>query len=164
METKNLSLTYLHFDSFEDLTSEDQELVESAKEAMESSYSPYSKFSVGAAIRLANGIIVTGSNQENAAYPSGLCAERVAFFSAASQFPKVAIQSVAVVAKPHSAKKLVPVTPCGACRQVMAEYEMRQQLPIRIMMTGNKNTIQMFHQVSDLLPMMFHSQHLTHKE
>ena len=119
---KNLSLTidYLEYDSIDELSAEDKNLMQQAHEAGKSAYAPYSNFSVGAAVLLENGVIVKGSNQENAAYPTGLCAERVAIFSAAAQFPGVAFKTIAITAKSSKISVSNPVTPCGGCRQAIS--------------------------------------------
>ena len=130
----------------------EQALVLAARKALDSAYAPYSQFQVGAALLLENGAVVSGSNQENAAYPSGLCAERVAFFSAGSQHPNIPILSVAITTSYPLAQ---PVSPCGACRQVMAEYELKQDQPIRVILVAHDGSIMVLDRVRDLLPMYF---------
>ena len=141
------------------LPAEDQELLSTALKATETAYAPYSHFRVGAALRLANGQIITGSNQENAAYPSGLCAERVALFSAFAKFPHQELQTIAIAATsqtqdgdflqtPH------PITPCGACRQVILEYATRNTIPVRVLMAGTKE-IWLVEDARTLLPFAF---------
>lgn len=132
------------------------ELMEAAKEAVKNAYAPYSGFKVGAAVRLDDGRIVTGSNQENAAYPAGLCAERVALFAAASQFPDIKIKAISVAAENRNGES-TPVTPCGSCRQVMLEYETRQGEPVEILLPGPDMTILHFSRTADLLPFGFNS-------
>ena len=139
-----------------DLTDEEQQLLTSAIEATERSYAPYSKFRVGAAVRLADGTIVKGSNQENAASPSGLCAERTALFAAGAQHPGVPIVSMAIAGGPGMTLCDEPATPCGSCRQVMAEYQMTGGRPISVIMTGAR-AIWKFDSVDDVLPLIFHS-------
>lgn len=119
---------YEVYDNLEELNAQDAELLQYAHKAAENAYAPYSRFHVGAAVRLANGKIVSGNNIENAAYPSGLCAERVTLFSVQAQYPGVAVEAIAVTA--HSEKTLVdePIAPCGACRQVMVEVEKLSQV------------------------------------
>ena len=134
----------------------DKELLEQAWQACDSAYAPYSNFHVGASVRLANDVITKGNNQENAAFPSGLCAERVAVFAASASYPGVAVHSIAVVAKTEKFNLPYPVTPCGACRQVMAEYEMLSGQPIRILLQGNSDTIWLIDGIANLLPLMFH--------
>src|ERR1044072_5936200 len=113
----------------DELDAESKYLVHKAKESLSHAYAPYSKFMVSAAVLLENGTIITGTNQENAAYPSGMCAERVALYAMASHHPESRIVKMAIVAKRKSGKDLVPATPCGSCRQVMLEYELRQDQP-----------------------------------
>jgi cytidine deaminase len=141
--------------SFGELNEEDRNLVETAREATRKSYAPYSKFHVGAAALLENGIVVTGNNQENVAYPSGLCAERTALFYANSQYPEVAIKALAIAARhadgtPHQGI----ITPCGACRQVMMESEKRSGTPMRILLCGEKE-VYVMESVKSLLPLSF---------
>ena len=121
---------------FEELTDSDKRLIEAAKEATKRSYAPYSHFHVGAAAMLDDGTIVTGSNQENAAYPSGLCAERTTLFHAGSEYPDKAVTTLAIAASNSEGFTEQPVTPCGACRQVMLEAEQRYLRPIRMLMYG----------------------------
>jgi cytidine deaminase len=160
MDKKEFKFQYQSYSSLTELTSTDANLLTEAKEAIKTSYSPYSQFAVGAAVLLANGKIVKGSNQENAAYPSGLCAERVALFSAASQYPGIAVESIAIAinAKNHNTDS--PIAPCGACRQVMIEYEHLHQHPMRVIMHGEGGNINAIDQARDLLPFDFHADHL----
>lgn len=132
---------------------EDQRLLEAAHRASKSAYSPYSKFNVGAAVRMMSGQIVQGSNQENAAYPSGLCGERVAFFAAGAQCPGDSIISAAVVT--DCTMPVMEFSPCGGCRQVMIETEERQQSAIRFLMQTCDSTVLIAHSVSQFLPMAF---------
>lgn len=135
-----------------ELSSEDSALVKKASEIRANAYAPYSAFNVGAAIVLDNGEIVCGTNQENAAYPSGLCAERVAIFYASTIYPSRKILSVAVVGgKEHE----VEASPCGSCRQVLLEYEMKQKSPIRVLFRGKGTDIVISNSVSALLPFPF---------
>ena len=144
----------IHSLQYDELTPQDRELMDKAKEATSRSYAPYSKFSVGAAALLKNGVIVTGTNQENAAYPSGLCAERVAMFSAKSTYPDARITAIAIAAKDSKGFTSNPVTPCGACRQVMSEYEKQGGTPIRILMFGSEK-IFIAKDTATLLPLAF---------
>ena len=139
----------------EELDTAKQHLILKAKEQVHKAYAPYSEFYVGAAIELENGEIFTGNNQENSAYPSGLCAERVAIFSAASNYPGIAIESIAVVARTDVFGLKHPVTPCGGCRQVMAEYESLSGKPIKIWMQGSDGMVWMVQGIRNLLPLMF---------
>lgn len=160
MNKHSLTVAYLEADGISELASDDKELLKEAWSACDSAYAPYSHFHVGAALRLANGIIFKGNNQENSAYPSGLCAERVAVFSASATHPGIAIQSIAVVAKTDTFDLANPVTPCGACRQVIAEYEMLSGQPIRIMLQGNSEKIWILEGIKNLLPLLFHGEEL----
>lgn len=141
--------------TYDELNASDRELIDAAREATYSSYSPYSHFSVGAAARLANDTVVCGSNQENAASPSGLCAERTTLFYANSRYPDQAIKTLAIAARNEQGKFLEgPITPCGACRQVMLEMETRYRQPMRILLYGEKEIYEM-QKVGDLLPFSF---------
>lgn len=153
MKEKNINLTVKVY-QFEELHEEDQILIESAKAATARSYSPYSNFQVGAAVRLSNGTVITGSNQENASYPLSLCAERTALFYANSQHPFYAVETLAVAA--YSNKKFIrqPITPCGACRQVMLETENRFKQPIRVLLYGT-DCVYEVEQATYLLPLSF---------
>ncbi len=131
------------------------ELLEHAKNAVDNAYSPYSKFSVGAAVRLKNGVVVTGNNQENVAYPSGLCAERVALFYANSKYPDVPVTDLLIIAKSNKTEiSELPVTPCGACRQVMQETESRYHQDMRVILAGREELWE-FKNGSQLLPLSF---------
>lgn len=150
----------IRFDSLVDLSNEFQTLIKEANKALETSYSPYSGFSVGAAIKLKSGAIVLGSNQENIAYPSGLCAERVALFSVGVNYPNEEIETIAIVAKSIHGEVTDPVTPCGACRQVMIEFESNQNDSISVLMMGNQGEIWLSKSVNNLIPFYFSSPHV----
>ncbi len=139
----------------EELNEQDRILVQRAKDATYNSYSPYSHFSVGAAVRIANGEVYSGSNQENAAFPSGLCAERCVLFYAHAQYPEEVVETIAIAAR-HSDGRFAegPISPCGACRQVLAETEYRNKKPLRILLYGTRGTL-VFENVESLLPFMF---------
>jgi len=141
---------------FDELSDEYKNLINKAKEQTENAYAPYSKFHVGAAALLENGEIVAGSNQENAAYPSGLCAERVAVFYANSRFPDVAVKALAVAAWTNGKFLAQPVTPCGACRQVLLETENRFKKDIPVLLYGTES-VYLIEKVKDLLPLSFNS-------
>lgn len=160
MKKKELNILFEQYDSVNELKAEDSNLLKAAGEAANSAYAPYSGFRVGAAVLLENGIVVKGSNQENAAYPSGLCAERVALFSAASQYPGVKIKSIAVTAFLKNKTTPQPASPCGDCRQVMAEYEHRYASDFRFIMIASENKILISPNVKSLLPFMFSSDSL----
>lgn len=138
----------------DELSDEEQELVDAAIAATHNSYARYSHFCVGAAVRLQNGLIVIGANQENAAFPSGLCAERTAIFAAQAQHPDQPITTLAIAARNENGLMKKPVTPCGSCRQVILEIEDRYQQPVRILLYGTDG-IYRIRSVQDLLPLCF---------
>lgn len=146
--------------SIDELSESDKQLLIEAKKSVETAYAPYSGFHVGAAIKLSNGQVVTGSNQENAAYPSGLCAERVALFYAHAQHPGIGVDTIAISVKSKSQVVREPVSPCGACRQVIAEYENLQQKPVRIIMSGETGEVYISGSIENLLPLVFNKKHL----
>lgn len=137
-----------------ELTSAEQSLVEKAKQAVENAYAPYSNFYVGSAVLLQNGNVIKGSNQENAAYPSGLCAERVAIFSAGANHPNEKIVQIAIAAKPEKAVDYVAASSCGNCRQAMMEYQSRQEEPIELLFVRPDDLV-LKTTVRDLLPFGF---------
>ena len=143
------------FDSVQELPDEIQNLMKLAVEIRKNAYAPYSKFRVGTALLLDNGKIVLGSNQENAAYPSGLCAERVAIFQAGSIYPKAKIIKMAITAASDTNKTSSPIPPCGSCRQSIAEYEIKQETPIEIYFMGEIGAIYKSDSLKNLLPFMF---------
>lgn len=152
---KDLTITaVIKVYSYDELSVADQTLMTAAMEATERSYAPYSHFSVGAAALLANGTVVTGTNQENAAYPSGLCAERTTLFYANSQYPDQPVTTLAIAARTERDFIPTPIPPCGACRQVILETEKRYDHPIRILLYG-KECIYEIHGIGDLLPLSF---------
>ncbi|MEA1785942.1 cytidine deaminase [Arenibacter sp. GZD96] len=155
MKKRQVSFEVLVYDSFKDLPSEDQHLMTVAIEAREKAYAPYSNFYVGAAVYLSNGRIISGNNQENAAYPSGLCAERVTIFYAASQYPQAQMKRMAISASSQSQVVKTPVAPCGNCRQTLAEYENKQQEPIEILFMGQEGQVIKCNSISNLLPFAF---------
>jgi cytidine deaminase len=154
-----INITINEYSNIGQLSTEEQNLIRKALDAAEFSYSPYSGFNVGAAILLENKEIITGNNQENAAYPDGLCAERVALFYANSRFPDVPITCIAIAAKTVSGITEGPVTPCGSCRQSLIETENRFSKPIRVIMMGKKKIFSV-DSVRDLLPLSFDSSFL----
>lgn len=160
MTEKNISFKYEEYNSIEELNSENKHLLDEATKASLNAYAPYSKFNVGAAIKCNDGTITIGSNQENAAYPSGLCAERVAIFAAMSQNPNAHIEKVAITIKSHNGNSLEPVAPCGACRQVIAEYEHKQGKKIEIIFSGESGRTIIINGISNLLPFTFNSDNL----
>jgi cytidine deaminase len=162
MKKLSLTIDYLEYDSIDELTAEDKSLMQQAHEAGKSAYAPYSNFSVGAAVLLENGVVVKGSNQENAAYPTGLCAERVAVFSAGSNYPGVAIKTIAITAKSSRIKVESPVTPCGDCRQAISEYEVLYNKPIRFLLMGETGKVLELKNVGSLLPLRFEGKNAFH--
>ncbi len=154
MKKITLSIVYEEYDSLQELAESDRRLMEQAIAAAKGAYAPYSHFQVGAAVRLASGKVVTGANQENAAYPSGLCAERTALFYAHAQYPDDPITAIAIVAMVNGQLTESLTYPCGACRQVLAETQMRAKAPVRILV-GSQKQVLVFHQVEDLLPFIF---------
>lgn len=141
--------------AYDELCEADRKLVDAAKESTQSSYAPYSQFQVGAAALLSDGTIISGSNQENAAYPSGLCAERTTLFFANAAHPNKAVEALAVAAYTNGKFTNVPVPPCGACRQVMLEVEQRYHQPIRILLYGTEGTYVVEGGIRELLPLIF---------
>ena len=155
--TKNiLEITYEQYGSVEELSAADRELAEAAVQAIGGSYAPYSKFNVGAAVRMSDGTIVTGANQENAAYPSGLCAERTAMFYANAHYPDKAMTAIAIAASQNGILCEEPATPCGQCRQVMAEYQTKGGQPMSIILVGSK-VVYKFDRVECVFPFLFAS-------
>lgn len=155
MNTLSFSISYEAFEGIAELDAGDQILCKKAEEALATSYSPYSKFKVGTAILLADGQIVLGSNQENVAYPSGLCAERVALFAIGANNPNAVIKTMAITAFTHNFKIENPVTSCGSCLQVMAECEKRQNSPIEVLFYCIGGQIIKVKSVKSLLPFGF---------
>ena len=156
MTEKQINIRFHEYSSMEELSKEDKELALAAIEAMRGSYAPYSHFNVGAAVRLSNGIIVKGANQENAAFPSGLCAERTAMFSAGATYPDKAMVSIAIAGGVMGRLAKAPATPCGGCRQVMAQYQLKGGQDMSVLMVGN-GQIWKFDRVDDILPLIFDS-------
>lgn len=155
MNTHQFTLTYQQYDDITALNEADQLLCEKAKTALSSSHSPYSKFKVGTAILLANGDVVLGSNQENVAYPSGLCAERVALFHIGANYPNAVIKAMAITAHTENFVIENPVTSCGGCLQVMIEMEKRQQKPIAVIFYCLNGKVIKVDSVKTLMPFAF---------
>ena len=152
---RQLSVEYEFFESWKELSAEDQELVTNAYDVMDSAYAPYSKFKVGASLRLSNDQIINGSNQENVAYPSGLCAERVALFYAGANYPDSEVETLCVVAKGDLLPHEQLLSPCGGCRQVMMETESRQEKDIRVILVSQNDNAVIFRSSKSLLPLAF---------
>jgi len=153
MEKKHIDFVYEVL-QFSELSLESQQLIESAKEATKKSYAPYSGFKVGAAILLDNGVVVTGTNQENVAYPSGMCAERVSIYAANANYPDAAPKAIAIAAFTNGDFTDFPVTPCGACRQVMVETEKRFEKSFEVLMYSTKGVVRV-NNAGDLMPLVF---------
>lgn len=154
MKELNVNIRF-HLHAYDELSSLDRELIDTARQATYRSYAPYSHFSVGAAARLMNGQIISGSNQENAAYPSGLCAERTTLFYANANHPDTAVETLAIAARNERGEFVDdPIAPCGACRQVMLETERRYGHPLRILLDGQKGICEV-QKATDLLPLSF---------
>ena len=151
---KRIIETNIEVYSYEELEVSKQQLINKAKEQVLKAYAPYSEFHVGAAVELENGEIFAGSNQENSAYPSGLCAERVAMYFANAQFPEVAVKTLAIAAYTNGKFLEEPVTPCGSCRQVLLETEQRFEKDITILLYGSNHIFQLDN-VKQLLPLCF---------
>ena len=143
------------YDSLNELPKEVQNLMDEAIKIRKTAYAPYSKFHVGTAFLLENGEVITGNNQENAAYPSGMCAERVAVWQAASRFPDVRIKIITITASSKQNPVTEPVAPCGGCRQALSEYEIKQDADIEIYFMGETGQIIKTESLHDLLPLAF---------
>jgi len=159
MVQKDIHTIVLEYESEYELEPVDQKLVHQAKLSTDNAYAPYSNFKVGAAVLLENGKMIHGNNQENAAYPSGLCAERVALFFANSNFPEIKVRRIAIAAKNGEDFTKLPITPCGSCRQVILETQNRFELPIKIILYGT-DKVQIIEDASTLLPISFNDQFL----
>lgn len=155
MKEVKIESTLFVFENLEELPKDVAFLIQKAIEARGKAYAPYSNFNVGAAILLDNGEIITGSNQENASYPSGLCAERTAIYYAGSQFPAAKIVRMAISATSATKPTTSPIPPCGACRQAIAEYEIKQETPIEIYFMGETGAITKSASLANLLPLIF---------
>lgn len=156
MTEKELNISYREYASAGEMEPADRELVEAAVRATGGSYAPYSNFNVGAAVRLSDGRVFCGSNQENAAFPSGLCAERTAMFYASATCPDTPMVSIAIAGVQNGELCECPATPCGACRQVMAEYQKKGGMDMSVILAG-RSKIWKFNRIDDLLPLIFNS-------
>jgi cytidine deaminase len=143
------------YDSADELPEQDALLVREARKVTGNAYAPYSNFNVGAIAQLSNGKTVTGTNQENAAYPVGICAERVLLSTAASIFPNIAIDTIAISYDNKNGKSDRPISPCGICRQTLLEFEERVKQPIRLILSGLEGKIYIIQKASQLLPLSF---------
>ncbi len=157
MKKMELQFSYTAYESIQELNAADQELMNAAKSATGLAYAPYSKFRVGAAARLENGVILKGSNQENASFPVGICAERVLLSVASSLYPEVPILEMAISYKNEMGKSDNPISPCGICRQSLLEFEMKTQQSIRLLLAGETGAVYEVPKAHDLLPLGFTS-------
>ena len=156
MTNNEIKIAYQEFDSIDQLLPKDRELAQAAIDATKLSYAPYSNFNVGAAVMFEDGEIIKGANQENAAYPSGLCAERTALFYASASRPDKPMSAIAIAASQNGTLLQNPATPCGACRQVMAQYQLKSGRPMMTLLIGAEK-IWKFEKIDDLLPLIFDS-------
>ena len=155
MKKIQLSTSITLFESVDELPKDVQDLMNEAVKIRDTAYAPYSQFHVGAAFLLENGQVITGNNQENAAYPSGMCAERVAVWKASSEFPDVKIEKIVITASSVNNPVTEPVAPCGGCRQTLSEYEIKQESKIEIYFMGETGRIIKTDSLHDLLPLAF---------
>lgn len=149
------SFEYLSYPDHTALSKEDQQLLQEARAVTKHAHAPYSNFHVGAAILLANGASVKGTNQENASYPAGICAERVTLSAASSMYPGIAIDTIAISYDNQNGSSETPISPCGICRQTLAEYENRQEQPIRVILSGQSGPVYVIQTALHLLPFVF---------
>ena len=155
MKDKVFKFQYTIFDSIDELVKEDAQLLENARNVTEFAYSPYSNFRVGAYAKLVNGEMVSGTNQENAAYPAGICAERTLMSVASSLFPGVGIDTIAISYHNSNGKSDAPISPCGICRQSFVEFQQRTGNVIRIILSGMEGKVLIIENANDLLPFVF---------
>jgi len=161
MQKKAIAFSLEVYANKSELATTDAQLLEMAINARKKAYAPYSNFFVGAAVLLEDGTMVLGNNQENASYPSGLCAERVAMFHAAANHPNAIIKAIAISASPKAQELSHPAGPCGNCRQAMAEYEQKQKTSISVIMSGSSGEVYKCRAVQDLLPLAFNNSFLS---
>lgn len=155
MKKEKIELTYTVYNDISELNELDEWLLSEAREVTKQAYAPYSNFHVGAVAKLANGEIVAGSNQENASFPAGLCAERVLLASSSTLYPNTAIEVMAISYHSEQGSNDHPVTPCGICRQTLQEFEDRMQKPIRLILAGMEGKVFIFEKAGLLLPLAF---------
>ena len=160
MQKKKISFELSEFQSPQELEKGLQQLLQAAEESRADAYAPYSNFKVGAAVLLENGEVVIGNNQENASYPSGLCAERVAVFQAGARFPGILIKAIAISAGSVKFPVNKPAAPCGNCRQAIAEYELKQDQPITLILRGEEGPVYKIDSIADILPLAFGNSYL----
>jgi len=160
MKTEEFTFSISVYDSIDELSQEDAFILSEARSVTQFAYAPYSNFLVGAAAKLINGETVTGTNQENAAYPAGICAERVLLSCAASRYPGTGIETMAIAYNNLKGKSDRPVSPCGICRQSFTEFQQRTNTPIRIILSGMEGKVQVIENAAYLLPLVFGSDDL----
>jgi cytidine deaminase len=160
MEKRKFEFSFDVYDSIDQLTAEDQELLKDARSVTKNAYAPYSHFYVGAAARLTNGKIVSGSNQENASFPVGICAERVLLGSVSSLYPGMAIETMAISYQSKIVQSDHPISPCGMCRQSLQEFEARIKKPVRLLLAGMEGKVYVIKSASQLLPLAFTNEEL----
>jgi len=160
MKEITITTSFVEYENLNELDASSQKMMQLAILARKKAYAPYSKFTVGCAILLDNGMVVEGSNQENAAYPSGLCAERVAIFYAGANYPDAKILKLFISASPVDRDLEQPIPPCGSCRQSIAEYEIKQDQDIEIYFMGGKGKIYKSNSLKNILPFMFDKKYL----
>jgi cytidine deaminase len=160
MKKKEITFSISVYDSISELDKKDAYLLSEARSVTQFAYAPYSNFQVGAVARLLNGETITGTNQENASYPAGICAERVLLSNASSQYPGVGIETIAISYNNLKGKSDRPVSPCGICRQSFAEFQQRTKKPIRIILSGMEGKVQVIENAAFLLPLVFSSNDL----
>ena len=164
MRNKKLEVVFKEYGKGERIDDATEEMIAQAIDATKTSYAPYSLFKVGASVRMSNGIVIKGSNQENIAYPSGLCAERVALYAASSQFPDEVVESIAVTVEHEFENTDEVFSPCGACRQVMAEMELKTGKKLEIIVHSPDGSTRIFNGIGQLLPFSFHNSGLNKKK
>ena len=161
MKESKFEFNYKVYENIAELPEEQQWLLNEAREVTSNAYAPYSKFQVGAVARMANGEIIAGSNQENASFPVGLCAERVLLASISSLFPRIPIDTIAISYKSENHKSDHPISPCGICRQSLQEFEGRVKHPVQLILGGMEGPVYVIDSASRLLPLAFTSEELT---
>jgi len=160
MRQQKFEFSFTVYDSIDELDADDRQLLVEARDVTDKAYAPYSNFHVGAAAKLSNNKIVTGTNQENASYPVGICAERVLLSAISSLQPGIAIETMAVSYKSKKLKSDHPISPCGMCRQALQEFEGRTNKPIRLILAGMEGKVYVIKSASQLLPLAFRSEEL----
>ena len=160
MKTNSFEFTYTVYESLEELEEEDAALLVAARAVTSQAYAPYSNFFVGAVVKMENGELLSGTNQENASFPAGICAERTVLSAASVVYPGAAINSMAISFRSAASESKHPISPCGICRQSLIEQEKRQQEPIRIILGGQTGPVYLIHSASHLLPISFTGEEL----